>query len=179
LNLVGNAVKFTDRGAVTVSAAWDEACARLRIEVADTGPGLTDQQREQLFQRFSQIDGSLSRAHGGTGLGLAICKGLVEAMGGEIGAHSRPGKGSAFKFWIPAQAVAAPAKAADARGYDPSSAPGLRVLVVDDHPANRELATLFLAGIGAEVFEASDGPEALEMAARWPFDLILMDLRMP
>jgi PAS domain S-box-containing protein len=177
LNLIGNAVKFTDKGSVTLKIAF--AKGRLTATVSDTGAGIPPDRMSLLFQRFSQIDGSLNRAHGGTGLGLAICKGLVEAMGGQIGVHSRVGKGSAFKFWVPARAVAAPVKSADPRGYDPSSAPGLRVLVVDDHPANRELATLFLAGIGAEVFEAGDGPEAIEMAGRWPFDVILMDLRMP
>jgi CheY-like chemotaxis protein len=128
------------------------------------------------------VDGSLTRRHGGTGLGLAICKGLVEAMGGEISAQSTLGEGSTFEIQIPAAVADAPVR----MDIDPvattaseGATPGLRVLVVDDHQANRELANLFLAGIGAEVFEACDGAEAVEMAQEWPFDLILMDLRMP
>ncbi|WP_374471475.1 PAS domain S-box protein [Phenylobacterium sp.] len=106
LNLMGNAVKFTSAGGVTVSAAYEEA--GLIVEVADTGPGLSEAQQAMLFQRFSQVDGSASRSHGGTGLGLAICKGLVEAMGGAIGVASIPGQGAVFRFVVPCEPALEP-----------------------------------------------------------------------
>ena len=177
LNLVGNAVKFTAEGQVTLSAAYDEATERLSIEVRDTGPGIPPDRVDRLFKRFSQVDGSLTRGHGGTGLGLAICKGIVEAMGGEIGAASVIGEGSRFFLTVPApRALAAAEVTAE---HEPAARTGVRVLVTDDHPANRELVRLFLAGIGAEITEAADGEGAVEAAARDAFDVILMDLRMP
>lgn len=106
LNLVGNAVKFTSHGGVKLSAAYEEA--GLVFEVRDTGPGLTAEQQRLLFNRFSQVDGSATRAHGGTGLGLAISKGLVEAMGGAIGVTSEPGEGATFRFTIPCEIALAP-----------------------------------------------------------------------
>jgi PAS domain S-box-containing protein len=106
LNLMGNAVKFTAQGKVSVHAAFEEA--GLIVEVADTGPGLSDAQQGLLFQRFSQVDSSASRSHGGTGLGLAICKGLVEAMGGAIGVSSRLGEGAVFRFVVPCEPALEP-----------------------------------------------------------------------
>jgi PAS domain S-box-containing protein len=176
LNLIGNAVKFTEAGSVTLQVRYDGE--RLHMEVRDTGAGVAPEKLHLLFQRFSQIDGSLTRAHSGTGLGLAICKGLVEAMSGEIGAESQPGHGSRFWMWIPAPV---------AQAHEPQAAgamadiglDGLRVLVADDHATNRELARLFLSGFGAEVSEADDGDVAVARAAEAPYDVILMDLRMP
>ena len=179
LNLVGNAVKFTPTGGVTLSARYDGTLGSLMVEVSDTGPGIAHEKVDSLFKRFSQIDGSLTRAHGGTGLGLAICKGLVEAMGGEIGVNSELGQGSRFWFRIPAPVAQAPQVASVEAVQGRSEQSGLRVLVADDHPANRELAGLFLAGIGAEITEACDGQEAVDTCAAASFDIILMDLRMP
>lgn len=179
LNLVSNAVKFTATGGVTLRTWYDEPARRLRIEVVDTGAGLTGEQQDRLFKRFSQIDGSLTRAQTGTGLGLAICKGLAEAMGGEIGVASRLGEGSRFWFEIPAaRAVLAESKSRS-RDSEQISFTGVRVLVADDNPANRDLARLFLAGVGVEVSEASDGEEAAQMAMEMPYDVILMDVQMP
>ncbi|HEY0646806.1 ATP-binding protein, partial [Phenylobacterium sp.] len=110
MNLVGNAVKFTDAGSVRVTAAYDAATERLTYRVADTGPGLDAAAQAKLFQRFSQVDAAVNRAHDGSGLGLAISRGLVEAMGGAIGVESRPGAGAVFWFEVPAP----PAEAADA-----------------------------------------------------------------
>jgi PAS domain S-box-containing protein len=177
VNLVGNAVKFTDAGTVDVSLSYDTAAGRLAVEVRDTGPGIAARAQEKLFKRFSQVDGSSTRAKGGSGLGLAICQGLAEAMGGSISLRSRVGKGSTFRVELPAATVSRPAldDAAASRG----GLEGLRLLVVDDHSVNRELVRAILEPHGVEVSEAHDGREAVEFAADLPVDLILMDLRMP
>jgi PAS domain S-box-containing protein len=178
LNLVGNAVKFTEAGEVRLYVRHSAADRMLSVEIVDTGGGIAPDKIGRLFQRFSQIDGSLTRA-GGTGLGLAICKGLVELMGGRIGVDSSVGGGSRFWFDIPAMPavlVEMPGRKTDI-GY--LNALGVRVLIVDDHPANRQVAGLFLSGIGAEVTEAVDGEEAVRLADEWLFDVILMDMRMP
>ncbi|MDB5430249.1 MAG: multi-sensor hybrid histidine kinase [Caulobacter sp.] len=177
LNLVGNAVKFTDAGEIRVVADWKRGSQRLVISVIDQGPGLSGDQQARLFRRFSQVDGSSTRRHGGTGLGLAICRGLVEAMQGSIGVESSPGRGARFFFEIPAprcDAVNLHTPAAPARFRR-----GTRVLVADDHPVNRELVRAILAPLGAQLTEACDGEQAVCAAARLPFDLILMDLCMP
>jgi PAS domain S-box-containing protein len=179
LNLVSNAVKFTAAGGVTLRTRYNRPAERLRIEVTDTGAGLTTEQQDRLFKRFSQIDGSLTRAHNGTGLGLAICKGLAEAMGGEIGVQSAIGEGSCFWFEIPAPLARLPETADGTPASDQISFSGVRVLVVDDNPANRELARLFLTGVGAEITEACDGEQAARMAMELPYDVILMDVQMP
>jgi PAS domain S-box-containing protein len=179
LNLVSNAVKFTAAGGVTLRTRYDVRAATLRVEVIDTGDGIAQGKQDRLFKRFSQVDGSLTRLQGGTGLGLAICKGLVEAMGGEIGVESHVGEGCRFWFSVPAPAATLPQADEAQTPVGRLTCIGARVLVVDDHAANRELARLFLAGVGAEVTEASDGEEAAQLASALPFDVILMDLRMP
>jgi PAS domain S-box-containing protein len=179
LNLIGNAVKFTERGAITVSAAYDDAAHRLHLSVADTGPGIASEDVDLLFRRFSQVDAGLTRKHGGTGLGLAICKGLVEAMDGQIGVISVPGQGACFSFDI----AAPPAVGLEIQAAQDAAVsllpPGCKVLVVDDNPANRELVHAILTATGAEVTQAADGEEGVAAATARPFDAILMDLRMP
>ena len=180
LNFVSNAVKFTASGGVTLRTRYDEAGERLRVEVIDTGAGIPEEKLDRLFQRFSQIDGSLTRTQTGTGLGLAICKGLIEAMGGKVGVDSLAGDGSRFWFEIPApRAVLAAAEDGHPGDDDWAAFTGIHVLVADDHQTNRELVRLFLAGVGADVTEATDGEEAARLAAERPFDVILMDMRMP
>jgi PAS domain S-box-containing protein len=181
LNLVGNAIKFTEQGAVRLFVGYDAEAARLRMRIEDTGGGISAEQQTKLFQRFSQVDASSTRKHGGTGLGLAICKGLTEAMGGGIAVSSVPGQGTMFSFHIAAQVAVglndeSPALASETSGR---SLDGLRVLVVDDNAVNRELARTVLEQMGAEVAEASGGRGAIEAATVAPFDCILMDLRMP
>ncbi len=176
VNLVGNALKFTDVGVVKVACRYDSAAARLRVEITDTGPGMDADQQARLFQRFSQVDGSTTRKHGGTGLGLAICLGITEALGGEIGVHSTAGQGSTFWFDVPAP-LSEPKDAALAPDIAVQS--GLRILVADDNPVNRELASAVLLPFDAEITEAEDGEAAAELAQSLPFDLILLDLRMP
>ncbi|MBO9545587.1 ATP-binding protein [Caulobacter sp.] len=172
LNLLNNAVKFTPEGAVTarLSANGDT----LRIEVTDTGIGVSAEQQARLFQRFSQADGSIRRTFGGVGLGLAICKALVGLMDGEIGLTSAPGEGSTFWVTLPAQPAEAPALA---DGNDTACA--ARILLVDDHPMNRELGQAMLVLAGCDVTVAEDGDEAVRLAGEQRFDVILMDIHMP
>lgn len=174
-NLVGNAVKFTDAGRVRVALSWSDG--RLGVAVSDTGPGMSADQQARLFQRFTQLDSSSTKRHGGTGLGLAICKGLVEAMGGALRVRSRAGRGSTFSFEIAAAACGLGEAAAGP--LSDQLMQGLRVLVADDNPVNRELARRVFEGWGAEVSEAGDGAEAVDAAAVQPFDVVLLDLNMP
>lgn len=182
MNLIGNAVKFTATGAVSVRCLYNRASQVLRYEVVDTGPGIPADRQSRLFQRFSQVDASTTRAFGGTGLGLAICKGLAEAMGGKVGVLSIPSEGSCFWVEIPSEFLepeAAPqGEAADVLP-DPDALRGLRLLVVDDDPANRELTRLIVEPFGVDVTEAGSGSEAVSAARSEPFDMILMDIRMP
>ena len=177
LNLIGNALKFTETGGVTLSLTYDVAEARLRAGVADTGQGIAEGDLRLLFMRFSQLDASPRRQHGGTGLGLAISKGLVEAMGGQIRVESQLGEGARFIFDLPASIELAVEVEDEA---SPASLPsGCRVLVVDDNAANRELVRTVLEAFDAVVTEAVDGEEGVVAAEARPFDVILMDLRMP
>jgi PAS domain S-box-containing protein len=177
INLVGNAVKFTERGQVSLALSYDPT-ERLVVEVRDTGPGIAPEAKAKLFQRFSQIDGSSTRSKGGSGLGLAICQGLSEAMGGTVSVSSRLGRGSTFRLVLPALITHA-GEAASLHGGGLDQLCGLRVLVADDNAANRELTRAVLEPAGLEVSEACDGLEAVEIASTLPFDVILMDLRMP
>ncbi|WP_419318643.1 PAS domain S-box protein [Caulobacter sp. ErkDOM-E] len=178
LNLIGNAVKFTDSGRVELAAKWTARTGLFRVTVTDSGAGIPADRLDQLFKRFSQVDGSSTRKHGGTGLGLAICKGLVDAMGGQIGAASQAGQGSCFWFELPAAKVSL-----GEAGTDSQAAvvipEGCRVLVVDDRAVNRDLVCAVLRVFGAEMTEAADGEAAVGLASAEPFDVILMDLRMP
>ena len=179
VNLVGNAVKFTDHGEIRVAASYRPGQDRLDVAVSDTGVGVPPDKQARLFQRFSQVDGSVSRRHGGTGLGLSICKGLVELMGGDIEMAPSPGGGSTFRFHVRAP-PAALEPSADAAGAEAEARTDVaRVLVVDDLAVNRELVRAMLQAVGHEVFEADSGAEALRLAAERRFDLILMDLQMP
>lgn len=178
MNLVGNAVKFTQAGSVRIACVWDPEHERLTCRVADTGPGLDAEAKAKLFQRFSQVDGSTARAHGGTGLGLAISKGLIEAMGGRIGVESRPGEGSTFWFEIPAPVAAGGAAEAE-EAPELGALAGLRILAADDNPQNLEILRSILAPMGVDLTEAVSGAQAVEAAKVQAFDLVLMDLRMP
>ncbi|HEY9064440.1 MAG TPA: response regulator [Burkholderiaceae bacterium] len=182
LNLSNNAVKFTERGEVTVAvteSAREGERVTLRFEVRDTGIGLTPEARARLFQPFTQADASTSRRYGGSGLGLAICRHLVERMGGEIGLDSEPGRGSCFHFSVP---FGLQAEAAPAPQY--AELNGMRVLVVDDHPAARELLRTLATAFGLQAETAADGAAALQRVAQAdadgrPFKLLLLDWHMP
>jgi PAS domain S-box-containing protein len=181
LNLLTNAVKFTTEGRIDVAASW--SCGMLKLEVADTGPGLAPEDARRLFQRFSQVDASNARQHGGTGLGLAISKGFAEMMGGQIGLKSMLGRGSVFWFTVNApealnEATPVAAPAADDAPPVGDGAP-LRILVVDDVAVNRELVSAILSPFDVALSTADSGVAAVEAALAAPFDLILMDLQMP
>lgn len=174
INLTANAVKFTDVGAVTLRVLRAGG-SKVRFEVSDTGEGLSKADCARLFQRFSQVEGAEHR--GGSGLGLAICKGLTQAMGGVIGVESTVGLGSIFHVTLPLAPVAAVAATESSSDVPPLT--GMRVLVVDDSPANRELATLLLEALGVGICGAENGLDALDRLAVEPFDAVLLDLRMP
>nr|WP_232793305.1 ATP-binding protein [Caulobacter hibisci] len=175
LNLLNNAVKFTTQGQVAARLVVGPEVGVLRFSVVDTGIGIAPDVQARLFQRFSQADSSISRAYGGTGLGLAISKALVGGMGGTIWVESALGAGAAFHIALTA-APAVPVEAADEDAPTPSAA---RVLLVDDHPMNRELGDALLTLAGCQVFTAEDGFQAVEAARTGSFDLILMDVHMP
>ena len=181
VNLLSNAVKFTREGSVTVSTRWRSTRrgGRLRFSVTDTGVGIGPDHKSRLFERFSQAEVSINRAKGGTGLGLAICKSLVELMGGRIGVRSRLGQGASFWFEVPASIAASSSPApSTAAGPEPDYGP-LRLLMVDDTAMNRELVKLMLGPAGLLIEEACGGEEGVGAAMARPFDLILMDVRMP
>ena len=183
LNLAGNAVKFTVEGKVSLEARYDYDRRALSVAVIDTGPGIPPSAQPRLFERFSQADVSINRTHGGTGLGLAICKAIVEVMGGAITVDSEEGRGSTFRFDIPAPPAEAPAETAGRPDILAHAAltghPPLSILLVDDTAVNRELIRLMLGPLEVRVTEAGSGAEAVRIAEGVAFDLILMDIRMP
>ncbi len=210
VNLVGNAVKFTEQGSVAIYASPTEfSCERVMIEfsVHDTGIGLEPDKLTNLFQPFTQADGSITRRFGGTGLGLSISKRIVELSGGQIWAESKPGHGSVFSFSMPfclpatgaaddavcpytlalpdEPAALLPAAAKPGRGMAPPAdreeLAGIRILLVEDNDMNRALATELLQRRGALVESAVNGCEALTriLHEAHPYDLVLMDLQMP
>ena len=207
LNLCNNAIKFTERGEVVVAievAEREVDSVQLHFEVRDTGIGISLEQQEQLFQPFSQADASTSRRYGGTGLGLAISQHLVHLMGGEVGVDSAPGRGSRFHFSLrfglkdlPAGSSTAPGpegsavlgmavhaatrstRREEALRADRAHLSGARILLVEDNPVNREVASELLGRAGIVVSIAANGQEALDLLRRQAFDGVLMDCQMP
>lgn len=183
INLVNNAVKFTERGEIMVRVRCSDFAGdkvQLAVEVRDTGIGMTSEQTRRLFKAFTQADGSTTRKYGGTGLGLAISRHLVELMGGAIRVDSVPGEGSVFAFtvWFGlGDSDALPRKVV------PESLNGLRALVVDDNASAQEILADMLSNVGASVTTVSSGPEAIEaVAAATPgpsFGIVFLDWRMP
>ena len=184
VNLIGNAVKFTDAGEVRVHASVAETRGSdllLRFEVSDTGPGIPRELREQLFLAFTQADGSTSRRHPGTGLGLAVCERLVKLMDGAIGVESEPGQGSTFWFTVRLE-CAAEELASDAADFSPLQ--GARILGVDDNATNRIILKTYLGRFGSVVDTACDARSAIEMlhAAGLDgaaYDAVVFDMLMP
>jgi PAS domain S-box-containing protein len=183
VNLVGNAVKFTDSGSVGVRVSGGARPSSsepfpLRFEVRDTGPGIPLERQEGLFESFTQVDGSLTRRFGGTGLGLAISKRLVEMMGGEIGLSSTPGEGSLFHFWVPV-VLAGVRKAEESEPESPRQDGGLAVLIAEDSPLNRIFVEHMVQAWGHTASSVANGEEALRALTQERFDLVLMDIQMP
>jgi CheY-like chemotaxis protein len=178
MNLVGNAIKFTDRGRVEARlqlAAETAETATLRCQVQDTGIGIAPEDQARLFESFVQADGSPTRAHGGAGLGLAISRQLVGMMGGNIGVESRQGSGSMFWF----TAVFARAAQAPELRTEPPLAHIPRVLLAEDNPINQKIALRILHQCGYRADAVADGREALDVLALRPYDAVLMDIQMP
>ena len=181
LNLLNNAVKFTGRGHVTIALRHEgivDAGERIRFSVSDTGPGIPREKHDRLFQRFSQVDGSLRRDVGGTGLGLAISRQLIALMGGEIGVISEAGEGATFWFELALPRGAVATRLAEA----PPSARqrrGARLLLVEDVVLNQEVARAVLEVAGHGVDVVGDGQSAVAAVQRTTYDLVLMDVQMP
>ena len=198
LNLINNAIKFTEEGRVLVEITLnpthkaDASSLSLRFSVTDTGIGLSPEQCERLFRPFTQADSSTTRRFGGTGLGLAICRQLVELMGGEIQVRSAPGEGAVFSFSIllglPRDDQASSSGVAPAtRSVSEENAPqpdaptwhGARVLLVEDNLINQEILKTVLEGFGIDANVAENGVEALDATALQSYELIFMDMQMP
>ena len=202
INLIGNAIKFTDVGAVTVktelvpfmhaktegTSIVDAKTVFLRISIIDTGIGFDPDRTEALFSPFTQADGSVTRSYGGTGLGLAITRSLLQLMGGYITAEGRPGRGAAFVATLPARiaeesvpsALHSSGSMSTEEAVPPSKAcHGCYVLLVEDHEINRKLAAIMLERMGCRFVMANDGQQALDRLEQERFDLILMDVMMP
>jgi signal transduction histidine kinase/ActR/RegA family two-component response regulator len=183
-NLVGNAIKFTDQGAVQVTVALEPGAGRaltLRLEVSDTGIGIPDSAMPTLFDRFTQADSTTMRRYGGSGLGLAITREIVQMMDGTITTTSTPGLGSRFTIAIPSRFVEraelAPASAEAALAAP--TRPPLRILVAEDNDVNQILINAVLARMGHRVHLVANGQLAVEAVRRGDYDLVLMDLQMP
>lgn len=187
LNLIGNGIKFTSEGSVRLAVRLvrsEGSAIRLGFAISDTGIGIAPEAQGRLFTEFTQVDSSISRRFGGSGLGLAICRRLIERMGGTIGVESTPGQGSTFHFdvllTLPRGDLAPVAQASA-----PGGAPGggavvpRRILIAEDNPTNRLVATRMLERMGHRVEAVENGREAVEAVQRGGFDLVLMDVMMP
>lgn len=180
-NLISNAVKFTERGSVTVTARVTGRgdATQLEFAVADTGIGMSDEQVARLFQDFTQADDSIARRFGGTGLGLAITQRLARLMGGDVVVESTPDKGSVFRLHIAVSPATTQAPREDQQARSDNVLPGHRVLLTDDNAVNRKVVQMFMKPFGVTVVEARDGAEALQRLAEETFDIVLMDIHMP
>ncbi len=189
MNLIGNAVKFTDQGQITVclsrEVSRNDVCVRFAIK--DTGPGIPEDRKQRLFKSFSQVDASTTRRYGGTGLGLAISKELAELMGGTIGVESELGHGSTFWFTCKFDVAKTPPPNIDSEPTDiaPDAAARntfsrtIRILLAEDNQINQIVATDLLANAGCKVDVVSDGQSAVQAWKNASFDLVLMDCQMP
>ena len=177
LNLVGNAIKFTNEGSIDISISWNDRSNRLRTTVTDTGIGMEASVLDRIFDPFRQADGSTTRRFGGTGLGLAISRELCLLMDGDLTARSESGIGSTFEVEFTAEPAVQ-----DIRAIERPAVPeGLRVLLAEDGPDNQRLISHLLGGMGATVETVENGQEAVDriLGEGMPVDLVLMDMQMP
>lgn len=184
LNLLGNAIKFTPQGEVSLTVTPQEVTADnadLLFEVRDTGIGMSTEQQLKLFKPFSQLDSSTARKYGGSGLGLVISQKLVRRMGGELEVSSQEGQGSRFFFRLtfPLQALTPESDKETVLQDHPVSLEGFRVLLVDDEEMNRFFGGKLIASLGVDVEVAGSGEATLQLLERQPFDLVFMDVSMP
>ena len=182
VNLVGNAVKFTESGEVSLAISArraEDGIYEVLFQVRDTGPGIAREDQERIFDSFSQVDASINRKFGGTGLGLAISKSLAEQMGGIMSVESQPGRGATFRFTIRARTAQLPPPAPKRAADMETALPPLRTMVVDDNVVNRKLLTHTLERLGIRAELAANGAEALEHLNQHHYDVILMDVQMP
>ncbi|WP_413575570.1 response regulator [Bdellovibrio sp. HCB290] len=186
VNLIGNAIKFTSKGSVKVSCTTEPVNGTQRkvtFRIQDTGIGMTQEQMDRLFKPFTQADATSTREFGGTGLGLALSKNLAHALGGDVRINGcEPQKGCTFEFSFQAEEATVLAATSAADNSVPemqTSLAGLKALVVDDCPDNRELIRTILNNSGLEVIEAKSGEDALREAFRHRYDVVLMDIQMP
>ena len=192
LNLLGNAMKFTEQGTLSINITpqnteTNTGNSTLRFEIQDTGIGITSDDIKNLFDRYVQADASLNSQYGGSGLGLAICKELVIAMQGQIGAESTPNSGSLFWFELPLQPVSAkeashqnPAKENAISPHQKNdTSPSLNILVADDEPVSQFVARSLVEALGHRVDIVSNGQQAVDAVNNKPYDLVLMDIQMP
>jgi two-component system sensor histidine kinase/response regulator len=177
MNLIGNAIKFTEQGEVviSVSAAASDGTAKLTFAVRDTGIGIAPEHIASVFKEFTQADSTMTRRYGGTGLGLAISQRLVRLMGGELGVTSEVGRGSVFSFSLSLPVETAPPTRATAL----AALGGRRMLIVDDNQTNRRILREMLAAEGIKVDEVSTAAEGLEQLRRVRYDLAILDVQMP
>jgi CheY-like chemotaxis protein len=183
-NLVSNAVKFTAKGSVSIRLRTRRAGDRLavKLSVADTGIGFDAAAAERLFERFEQVDGSITRRYGGTGLGLAISRSLIESMGGRLSAVAEPGKGATFTLELAlshAAAAIADGAATSNEAAGDIDLSRMRVLLAEDHPTNRRVIELILGAAGVNLTCVENGAEAVDAWRGAGFDMILMDMQMP
>lgn len=181
VNLLSNAIKFTPQGSVSVvvkAAQRSMHIHQLHVTVEDSGPGITPEHIQKLFQPFSQVDSSATRQHNGTGLGLAICRRLCELMGGEISVTSEAGKGSKFSFFVLVEEVHSDSEKNLPQAPVPSTEK-LHLLLVEDNPVNQKISGAMLKKAGYTFDIAANGLECLEMVGKKTYDIILMDCQMP
>lgn len=192
VNICNNAIKFTEHGSIRLSASSEgtgeyidgREVMLIRVDITDTGIGMTPEQSAKLFNPFTQADGSITRKYGGSGLGLSICKFLVESMGGKIWVESEAGRGSTFSFTmrlprLSDEEVAALEEDVDVAADDTIQKVSAHVLLVEDNDINQEIATELLTQFGATVEVANNGVEALDMVEKGNYDLVFMDVQMP